>query len=60
MHDDTLTSTNCYIDKAEGPVIEHTCENVKGIVDDSGVHKVEDAHHDKHIEHIREVARCSV
>ncbi len=60
MHNDTLTSTNCYIDNAEGPVIEHSSENVPGIVDDSGVHKVEDAHDDEHIEHIGEVARCSV
>ena len=60
MHDDTLANTNGHIDKAISPVVQNALENVEGVIDNSGVHQVEDGHHDKHIEHIREMARCSM
>jgi hypothetical protein len=56
INDDNLSSPNSYVDKDEDIVIEQSTENILGIVDDSGVHKVEDRHHDKYIENIRKVA----
>lgn len=52
MHDDTLTSADEEVDEAEGPVVEDSLENVEGVVNDSRVDKVEDAHYHEHIEHI--------
>jgi hypothetical protein len=60
INDDNLSSPNSYVDKDEDIVIEQSTENILGIVDDSGVHKVEDRHHDKYIENIRKVAWSSM
>ena len=60
LHDDALTSTDENVDEDEGPVVQDTSENVEGIVNDSRVDQIENAHHDKNIEHIGEMARCSM
>jgi len=53
LHDDSLTTTDDKVDKAEGKIVEDTLENVEGIINNSGVKKVENAHYHKDIEHIR-------
>lgn len=60
MHDDALAGTNGNIDDAECHVVEDAAENVDGVIDDSCIDQVEDGHHHKYIEHIGEMARCSM
>ena len=52
MHDGALTSADEDVDEAEGPVVEDSLENVEGIVNDSRVDQVEDAHDHEYIENI--------
>ena len=60
LHDYTLTTADEKVDEHEGPVVKDASENVEGIVNDSRIDQVEDAHHHKYIEHIGEMARCSM
>lgn len=52
MHDDALTCADEDVDEAEGPVVEDSLENVEGVVNDSRVDQVEDAHDHEYIENI--------
>ena len=60
LHDDSLTTTDENVNQDESPVVQDTSENVEGIVDNSCIDQVENAHHHKYIEHIRKMARCTM
>lgn len=60
MHDYTLNTADENVDEHEGIVVKDASENVEGIVYDSRIDQVEDAHHHKYIEHIGKMARCSM
>ena len=60
MHNHALTDADGNVNDTEGQIVEYSWENIELIVDNSGVHQIEYSHHDKNIEDIGEMARCSM
>ena len=60
MHNHALTDADGNVNDTEGQIVEYSWKNIERIVNNSGVHQIENCHHDKYIENIGEVAGCSM